>query len=155
MTAAGFSTKGAGDGVTRLDESQLARALRGDSVTLRIQGRKPGEAQQDEFIKLTQIAKVDDGALNRAVGEALKRLGLILEFSPEDSVGSSQKRSTDLLCTARDASVRLEFMWRAQTSVGDIARYVLEKLYHYGKAIGFLNGHRERRGGELRASSTT
>ena len=36
--------------------------------------------------------------------------------------------------------MRLEFMWRTQTSVGEIARYVLEKLYLYGKAIGFLNG---------------
>jgi len=31
-------------------------------------------------------------------------------------------------------------MWRAQTTVGEIAQYVLEKLYNYGKAIGYLNG---------------
>jgi hypothetical protein len=141
LTAAGFSTKGAGDGVTRLDESQLARALRNEPVTLRVQGRRPGEAQQEEFLKLTQVARVDDGALNRAVGEALKSAGLIVEFRAEELVGATQKRSSDLVCTTRDASVRLEFMWRGQTSVGDIARYVLEKLYHYGKAIGFLNGH--------------
>lgn len=37
--------------------------------------------------------------------------------------------------------MRLEFMWRSEVSVGEVARYFLEKLYQYGKAIGFLNGH--------------
>jgi hypothetical protein len=49
-------------------------------------------------------------------------------------------RIAAVLCTIGDTKVRLEFMWRAEGSVGEIARYVLEKLYQYGKAIGFLNG---------------
>jgi len=109
-------------------------------VVPRAQGRRPGKDRQDEFQILSQLAKTQDGALNRVVGDALRAAGLIDAYEAEDVVGVAQKRTTDLLCTSRDASVRLELMWRAQTSVGEIARYVLEKLYQYGKAIGFLNG---------------
>jgi hypothetical protein len=137
---AGFDAQPQKEGVKRLQESQLARALRGEQVELRKAGNKPGPARQAEFQKLSQFAKTQDGALNRVIGEALKAAGLVEAYKAEDALGGAQKRSTDLLCTTGHASVRLEFMWRAQTSVGEIARYVLEKLYHYGKAIGFLNG---------------
>lgn len=140
LSAMGFSMQPPGDGIERLRESQLALAILGKPVTQRSPGRKPGAERQDEFQKLTQFAKTDDGALNRAVGEALQAAGLIMAYKAEDGVGNTQKRSSDVLCTMPNASVRLEFMWRAQTSVGEIARYVLEKLYQYGKAIGFLNG---------------
>ena len=45
-----------------------------------------------------------------------------------------------MLCRPRDTSVRLEFVWRATTAAGPIAQHVLEKLYNYGRAIGFLYG---------------
>lgn len=140
LSAKGIAVQSQGDGIERLRESQLALALQGNPVGLRSQGRKPGKDRRDEFEKLSQFAKTQDGELNRVIGEALKAAGLIESYTTEDGIGTAQKRSTDLLCTTRDASVRLEFMWRAQTTVGEIARYVLEKLYHYGKAIGFLNG---------------
>jgi DNA (cytosine-5)-methyltransferase 1 len=141
LEAQGFSMKPPGDGIERLRESQLARALLNEPVTPRTAGRRPGRERQEELMKLTQFAKTDDGALNRLLGEALIKAGLIDSYKAEDGIGAAQKRSTDILCTTRDASVRLEFMWRAQTTVGEIAKYVLEKLYHYGRAIGFLNGH--------------
>ena len=66
-------------------------------------------------------------------------LGLVSSYTTEDALGGAYKRASDVLCRTAHASVRLEFMWRAEASVGEIARYFLEKLYHYGKAIGFLN----------------
>lgn len=141
LSAAGFPMKPPGDGVARLGESQLARALRGDPVTTRAQGRAPGQERRAEFARLSQAAKTDDGALNRLIGEALVGLGLVSSYTTEDALGGAYKRASDVLCRTANASVRLEFMWRAEASVGEIARYFLEKLYHYGKAIGFLNGH--------------
>ena len=141
LEAQSFSMKAPGDGIERLRESQLVRALSNQPVTPRAAGRKPGKERVDEFLKLTQLAKTDDGALNRLVGEALQKAGVIDSYKAEDGIGAAQKRSTDIFCKFGDASVRLEFMWRAQASVGEIAKYVLEKLYQYGKAIGFLNGH--------------
>ncbi len=141
LAASGFPAKTSGDGLARLTESQLARALRGEGVTLRAQGRPPGSERRAEFTKLTQAAKTDDGALNRLFGEALVSLGLIATYTTEDELGDAYKRASDVLCKTASASVRLEFMWRSEVSVGEVARYFLEKLYQYGKAIGFLNGH--------------
>ena len=117
------------------------RALSNVSVALSAAGRKPGTDRLDEFRKLTDLAKTDDGALNRLVGEALKKAGLVDAYKAEDGIGAAQKRSTDIFCTSGDTSIRLEFMWRSQVGVAAIAQYVLEKLYQYGKAIGYLNGH--------------
>jgi DNA (cytosine-5)-methyltransferase 1 len=140
LAESGFTVRGSGDGVERLAKSQLARALRAEPVTPLPAGRPPGDQPREEFVKFTQFARVDDGALNRTMAEALRRAGLIESFKAEDPVPGAQRRNTDILCALRDGSVRLEFMWRATTNVGEIARYVLEKLYSYGRAIGFLNG---------------
>lgn len=141
LEAQGFSMKAPGDGLERLGKSQLVRALLNEPVTPRAAGNKPGDRNRQQFEKLTQLARTDDGALNRLLGEALVKGGWIESYKAEDGLGAAQTRSTDILCTTRDMSVRLELMWRAQTTVGEIAKYVLEKLYHYGRAIGFLNGH--------------
>ncbi len=141
LAAAGVPMKRTGDGVRRLGESQLARALRGEAVTTRAVGAKPGDDRRKEFARLTQFAKTDDGSLNRLFGEGLRQLGLVDAYRSEVELGAAYTRATDLFCTTRGESVRLEFMWRAETSVGEIAQYFLQKLYHYGKAIGFLNGH--------------
>ncbi len=141
LSVIGFPTTTQGDGPDRLLESQLGKALRGEQVGIRDAGRKPGEARQKEFQLLSKFAKKDDGSLNEAIGRGLEKAGLIASYKAEATVGTLQERSTDLLCTTPQGyQVRLEFMWRAQTSVGEIAKYVLDKLYHYGKAIGFLNG---------------
>lgn len=140
LAAMGLPMQPQGDGLQRLRESQLALALQGLPVASRTQGRKPGKDRQEEFQKICQLARTDDGILNRLLADALQAAGLIETYRTEEVVGHAQKRSTDVLCTTRDTSIRLELMWRAQTSVGEIARYVLEKLYQYGKAIGFLNG---------------
>lgn len=130
------------DGQVRLLESQLAQAFRNNQVGIRSPGRKPGEDRQKEFQLLSEYAKKDDGALNESIGRALQQAGLIQSFTAEADVGSAQNRNADLLCSTPSGDhVRLEFMWRATTSVAEIAKYALEKLYHYGKAIGFLNGH--------------
>jgi hypothetical protein len=141
LSAMGFPAKPTGDGLARLAESQLARAFRGEGVTLRTQGRPPGEGRRAEFTKLTQAAKTDDGALNRLFGEALVARGLITTYTAEDALGDAYKRASDVLCKTASGSVRLEFMWRSEVTLGEVARYFLEKLYQYGKAIGFLNGH--------------
>lgn len=141
LSSLSFPATGVGDGVQRLLESQLARAFRSEQVGVRAVGRKPGEERQKEFQLLTQFAKKDDGSLNETMGRGLGKAALIASYKTESTVGTLQERNTDLLCTTPQGyQVRLEFMWRAQTSVGEIAKYALEKLYHYGKAIGFLNG---------------
>ncbi|MDC3957612.1 hypothetical protein [Polyangium jinanense] len=140
LKEAKFPVTEPGDGLDRLRESQLGLAFQGQPVTIRSVGRKPGKERKDEFQKLSQYASKDDGALNRTMGEALEAAGLIKAYKPEDGLGVTQNRNSDVLCATADGSVRLEFMWRVETSVGDIARYVLEKLYQYGKAIGYLNG---------------
>jgi len=140
LAAVNFPARPAGSALERLQKSQLARALRGEPVEPRSQGRPPESAREEEFRRLSQFAKADDGALNRTIAEALRSAGLIEDFKLEHPVGDAQRRNADVLCKARDTTVRLEFMWRASTNTGEIARYVLEKLYNYGKAIGFLNG---------------
>lgn len=140
LDLAGFKVVRDGTGARRLGESQLARAFRQEGVEMRRPGAKPGDASVAEFGKLTAFAKGDDGALNRCFGAALLQLGLVRSIVPEAPVGASQRRSADLHCETATTSVRLEFMWRAQTGVGDIAKYALEKLYNYGRSIGFLNG---------------
>ncbi len=135
----GFATTVSGS-ADRLQKSQLARALRGQPVEPRGPGRPAESARVEEFKRLTHFAKTDDGALNGTIAQALRSYGLIDAYSLESSLGDAQVRNADVLCTVRDSSVRLEFMWRAATSTGEIARYALEKLYNYGKAIGFLNG---------------
>ena len=140
LAAAGFPAKPAGDGLDRLQKSLLARALRGEQVVPRAQGRRPEKAREEEFKRLSQFAKADDGALNRTIAEALKAATLIEGYELEHPIGDAQRRNADVLCDVRGSFVRLEFMWRAASNTGEIARYVLEKLYNYGKAIGFLNG---------------
>jgi hypothetical protein len=140
LIASGFPARTQGDGLDRLRSSQLARALRSEPVALRPPGRPPEEARRNEFRLLSQHARADDGALNRAVADALVAAGLIQSYTLEAPLGATQARSADVLCRAAHTTARLEFMWRASTTTGEIARYVLEKLYNYGRAIGFLNG---------------
>jgi DNA (cytosine-5)-methyltransferase 1 len=45
---------------------------------------------------------------------------------------------TDLFCVRQSGDIRLEVMWRLNTSRAEIASYVLRKLNGYGKATGLL-----------------
>jgi DNA (cytosine-5)-methyltransferase 1 len=129
-----------GEGRERLLESELVSALQGRGTGKLLRGRKPGAAQQESFLRLMKLAAKDDGALNRALGEALVHCGLIRSYQAEATLGTEQVRASDLLCQTEADPVRLEIMWRQKTSRAEIANYVLTKLYNYGHAIGFLNG---------------
>ncbi|WP_445508890.1 hypothetical protein ACUMHR_00005, partial [Rossellomorea marisflavi] len=99
---------------------------------------KTGPNSIAAFNKLTEIASTNDKILNKTFGKALKEAGLIEDFSPEVNFGSGLKRRTDLVCNTDSGEIRMEFMWRRNTSQAAIANYTLTKLYNYGKAIGFF-----------------
>lgn len=139
LEAAGFPAAPDGSGVARLAESRLVLALRGERVGLKQAGRKPGERTLEKFEKLTEFSSKDDAALNRLLGKALQGLGLIRGFEAEKQLSIKEKRSGDLLCQTDTGPVLLEFMWRRRTTRGEIAKYVLTKLAHYGKNLGFLD----------------
>lgn len=140
LTAEGFPMTKDGKGEPRLRDGQLGGALQERQRGLHAPGRPPNEDRKQEFMKLMAIARTDDGALNKTFGRALQSSGLIKAFRPEASVGDTSSRNSDLLCDTESGAVRLEFMWRAKTTSGEIAKYVLEKLRNYGKVIKFLNG---------------
>jgi DNA (cytosine-5)-methyltransferase 1 len=60
-------------------------------------------------------------------------------FDTEVDIGVGLKRRTDLFMDSIGlGAVRLEVMWRRKTSRAEIANYALTKLYHYGRALEFL-----------------
>jgi DNA (cytosine-5)-methyltransferase 1 len=140
LAATGVFTEKDGKGAPRLRDSQLGGALRGLPQGLRAPGRPPRDERRQEFERLTAFARSDDGALNETFGLALQASALVRGFRREAPLGDANARHSDLLCETESGSVRLEFMWRSSATSGEIARYVLEKLRNYGKAIGFLNG---------------
>ena len=87
---------------------------------------------------LTAVAKTNDIALNEALGQALVDCGLIERFAQEIDLGGGLARKSDLVCNLHLDPVRLEMIWRTDTTRSEIANYVLTKLYNYGHAIGFL-----------------
>jgi DNA (cytosine-5)-methyltransferase 1 len=84
------------------------------------------------------VSKSNDTALNRAIGNALVACGLIERFETEVDLGEGLKRKSDLVCNPHIDPVRIEVMWRTDTTRSEIANYVLNKLFNYGKAIGFI-----------------
>lgn len=128
-----------GQGDERLLKSHLARALRREPVGTQPKGNKMA-LREEEFNQLTNFAATNDGILNLILGRALQRCGLIQSFDGEVELGAVQIRRSDLLCQTSAGAVRLEFMWRKDTTRANIAEYVLKKLEAYGRAIGYLNG---------------
>ncbi len=61
-------------------------------------------------------------------------------WEAEAKLGETHTLFSDLLCQTARGPIRLEFMWRAEVDRAAIAKYTLEKLVNYGRAIGFLNG---------------
>jgi hypothetical protein len=138
MRTRNMTVGGGNDADERLKVSELGIILSGQSLGLRKTGRKPGSNTQTAFRGLAEIARTNDIACNRAIGEALLRSGLIKAFEVEKDLGTGLTRRTDLYCQTQGDPVRIEIMWRAETGRADISQYVLAKLRNYGKAIGLL-----------------
>jgi energy-coupling factor transporter ATP-binding protein EcfA2 len=138
----GFSVSGATDGKGRLLDSDLASALQGEPVGTLKRGRKPQSDRLAPFDAIMTVAQTNDSALNRAVGKALVDCGLIERFDQEVDLGGGLTRKSDLVCNPHIDPVRLEMMWRRDTTRSEIANYVLTKLFNYGRAIGFIQAAR-------------
>lgn len=122
----------------RLASFDLCKIMRSQTQGTMSRGRI-GSNTEEAFQKLMQIARTSDGLLNRALGEALKAGGYVRDYKTERDLGTGLVVLTDLYCETDAGVVRIEMMWRARTSRAEIANYVLTKLSHYGRAIGFLS----------------
>ena len=138
LHGSGFVVAGATDGQGRLLDSELASALQGEPVGTLTRGPKPKAEPLAPFDALMAVARSNDIALNRALGRALVDCGLIERFALEVDLGTGLKRTSDLVCNPHLDPVRIEMMWRTDAARSEIANYVLNKLYHYGHAIGFI-----------------
>jgi hypothetical protein len=138
LAKSSFIVSGATSGKDRLLDSELASALRGEPVGTLKRGAKPKAERLAPFDALMAVAKTNDIALNKALGQALVGCGLIERFEQEIDLGGGLTRKSDLVCNPDLDPVRLEMMWRTDTTRSEIANYVLTKLYNYGHAIGFL-----------------
>lgn len=123
----------------RLGTSELGRMLRNNSLGTRKVGQKPGGGTKAAFNSLAKIARTNDGAINRAIGEGLQQIVLIDSFEVERDLGTGLTFYSDLYLVRAGEPIRVEVMWRTQTSRAAIANYVLGKLRNYGRAIGYLN----------------
>ena len=77
--------------------------------------------------------------MNKSFGKALFDNNYIDDYQVEVNLGEGLTRRTDLLCKKDNEEIRLEFMWRTKTSKAEISNYTLNKLYNYGKALGYIN----------------
>lgn len=126
------------DAIKRLKESQLATLIRGDQIGLLSSGQPIGTDTKKAFQVLTEFASKNDVPLNRAFAEGLKASGLVESYKLEQDFGTGMSRRTDILAATHTGFIRLEMMWRKETSKADMANYTLTKLFNYGKALGFL-----------------
>lgn len=139
MRMAGMSVSRDNKAQERVKSSELGLVLRGSSLGTRRRGQKPGGSTKVAFEGLSKIARTDDGLLNRAIGEALVDAGLVSGFQTERPLGTRINYISDLyVTTAQSSPIRMEMMWRTETSRAEIANYVLGKLGNYAKAIGLL-----------------
>jgi DNA (cytosine-5)-methyltransferase 1 len=118
--------------------SELGLILDGQSLGTRKRGSKPGDNTQAAFRSLAEIARTNDGACNRAIGEALVDVGLVESMEAEKPIGTGQTFFSDLYVLKAGEPIRLEVMWRTKAGRADIANYVLMKLGNYGRTIGLL-----------------
>lgn len=122
----------------RLGSTNLVSSFKNQPIGVRKVGGKTGPNSITAFEKLTAIAAANDVALNRAIAEALKNMGVIESYEVEQDFGIGLTRRTDIVVKVAGSMVRLELMWRKKTGRADISNYVLTKLFNYGKAIGYL-----------------
>ncbi len=126
------------DALDRLSQTELGALLQSGRVSSVARGRAPSAGSASAFIKLAQIASRNDVALNRTLAAALMEANLVASAATEQEFGAAFKVRSDILAHSGAGSLRLELMWRKSTSRGDIARYVLNKISNYGKAMGFF-----------------
>lgn len=140
MRDSGGSTKPDAKASERFRSSELGIVASGGSLGVRRRGKKPGSSSQAAFSILASIAIKNDGLLNDAFATTLKNLGIAAEADTEVPLeGSGLKYHSDILATIGGDPVRIEIMWRKQTSRAEIANYTLTKLNNYGRAIGLLS----------------
>ena len=138
MKAAGMAVSPEKGVKQRIEETNLSFSFRDQPITARKVGSKVGSNSVTAFEKLTAIAATNDVALNRALGECLKDIGLIESFEVEQDFGDGLTRRTDIVAKTSTSTIRLEVMWRRKTGRAEISNYALTKLFNYGKAIGYL-----------------
>ncbi|QCR33722.1 hypothetical protein [Lysinibacillus sp. SGAir0095] len=139
MKEVGLRIKSDNTAEQRFKNSELYNAIIGNPSGPRRKGNKTGNNSRTAFEKLARIASTNDKILNRSFGNAMKDLGLFSSCLLEQDLGNGLTRRTDILCENSHGKIRIEMMWRSQTSRAEIANYTLTKLYNYGKAIGFLS----------------
>lgn len=140
MKAAGMLTAAEKDVKERFADTNLIYSFKNQPISARKVGGKVGPNSVAAFEKLTNIAATNDVALNRAVAECLKDIGVIDSYAAEQDFGNGLTRRTDIVARIGNSTVRLEMMWRKKTGRAEISNYVLTKLFNYGKAIGYLKG---------------
>ena len=137
-----------GFAVTPKDEAKALERLRASEIGVIFsagtqgtlpRGPKLGSSSVESFAKLADIASTNDASLNSALGRGLVAAGMIKSFEVEQDFGSGMTRRTDILAQTDSGPVRIELMWRRQTSRAEIANYTLTKLANYGKAVGYLD----------------
>jgi hypothetical protein len=139
MRGVGMSTKPDPSAPERLRTSEPGLILAGESLGTRKRGGKPGGGTQQAFAGLAEIARNDDGALNRAMGTGLVDVGLIDTFEAEKTLGTELVYASDLFVMQAGVPIRFEIMWRTSAGRAQVANYVLGKLGSYGRAIGLLD----------------
>ncbi len=139
MKSKGMSTAVDKQASERLAASELGLLIQGASLGTRKRGKKPGDNTKAAFAGLAEIARGNDGALNRAIGRALLDNRYIQEFETERDLGTEYVVRSDLWVVRGSDPIRLEAMWRARAGRADIANYVLTKLGLYGRAIGLVD----------------
>lgn len=122
----------------RLKNTELVRMILKDT---KLMGKKgtTGTNSKTSFEKLLEISRTNDCLLNKSFGKALFDNNYIDDYQVEVNLGEGLTRRTDLLCKKDNEEIRLEFMWRTKTSKAEISNYTLNKLYNYGKALGYIN----------------
>lgn len=139
MKEVGLSTKGDKSGKDKLQKTDLFKILDNKPMGVGTRGSKSGNNSISTFEKIALIASTNDILLNEALAVGLQDLGIITEYKLEQDFGTGLTRRTDIICYLNDNStIRLEIMWRRKTGQADIANYVLQKIFNYGKAIGII-----------------
>lgn len=139
MRESGMATSADKTAEARISDSELGTLLTGSSLGTRKPGGKSGSNTKTSFLKLAAIAQKNDGLINKAIGKALKEVGLVDTFEIERDLGTDLNFISDIYVMQNGKPIRLEVMWRSRTSRAEIANYVLGKLNKYGKAIGLLD----------------
>lgn len=139
MKAANLSVSKSKKDADRLKNSDLGLLLDTRSLGTKRRGSKAGGSTQTAFAGLAAIAQKNDGLLNEALAASVVAAGLAESYELEKELKGGVKYYSDIALSRQDGeSIRIEVMWRKETSRAEIANYVLGKLGNYAKAIGLL-----------------